>query len=151
VVHTPSQQRGLKLLSDEIGRRTRENFCSAKQAFVDMAGPGEFQRLAGEKCANGPPQTSGLGGTQMKLSTECRTVTSAACASDARPNTPFAQSKRRQAAGADAELRASAAAQTRTAAGPSPCEKKCDERCKDSPPEVHGRCFGQCVALEQCK
>jgi hypothetical protein len=94
-VGTSSQtRRAIPLMGAEIVRKTRDEYCPTKQAFVDFAGPAEFQQRARSKCTDDPPTTSGLHGAELTLTNECRGLVANPCASTPSASSTSGQRKK---------------------------------------------------------
>lgn len=86
---TPARVRDLQLMQTIINDRSRNEYCEAKQGFVDLVGAREMQATISRKCASDPPTTRGMDGSMMKLSNECQSIISNGCAGAPKPGSPF--------------------------------------------------------------
>lgn len=91
-VGTSSQtRRAIPRMGAEIVRETRDEYCTSKQAFIDLAGPAEFQQRARSKCTDEPPTASGVRGAELILTNECRALVANNCAATPAKDSPFMQ------------------------------------------------------------
>lgn len=83
---TPSRQnvRGLNLMEAELQRKLREDYCNARQSFIEQHGKDELAKRAKDHCEQTPPTTGGIGGGDEPLKEDCRAVVSAPCQPEGR-------------------------------------------------------------------
>jgi hypothetical protein len=134
---TPRRQRDIAMMGTVIQGRITNDYCAAKQAYVDLVGPHVVGTKLANKCTSEPPTTLGPSNAPMKLSSECQTIIATACAQTAAKDSPFMQHR------AEVLKRV----ENKPTAGTT-CEEKCMEECAKTAPTALMPCHGQCTAVK---
>lgn len=83
--------KAIPVVEAEAARKVKEDYCPAKQRFVDEYGPDDFATRAKTFCAETPPV--GTAGGAVKLTAECQTIVATACATAPSKDAPFLKKK----------------------------------------------------------
>lgn len=75
----PRSQAGANRMEQHVAMIIRDQYCPARKAFVAAAGIKEFQARAATKCREDAPVGTGLGGTQITLTSDCQAAFSTGC------------------------------------------------------------------------
>lgn len=71
--------RGLESMQLYRQGLVRDAFCPAKKAFIKATSAGEFQRRAAAHCKDEPPVEAGVGGTEVRLTSDCQAAFGTGC------------------------------------------------------------------------
>jgi len=83
--------KAIPVVEAEAARKLKEEYCPAKQKFIDEYGPDEFTARAKTFCVDTPPV--GTAGGSVKLTAECQTIVATACAMTPAKDAPFFKKK----------------------------------------------------------
>jgi hypothetical protein len=133
---TPRRQRDITMMGTVIQGRITNDYCAAKQAYVDLVGPHVVGTKLASKCTSEPPTTLGPSNAPMKLTSECQTIIATACAQTAANDSLFMQHR--------AEL----LKRVENKPAGTTCEEKCMEECAKTAPTALMPCHGQCTATK---
>lgn len=75
---TAANIRGLARMEADANRKVRDDYCPARQEFVDQYGVAEFARRAKDYCEESPPRSGGYGEDQP-LTADCNAIVGTAC------------------------------------------------------------------------
>jgi hypothetical protein len=83
--------KAVPVVEAEAARKVKEDFCPAKQRFIDEYGPDEFAARAKAFCVDTPPV--GTAGGSVNLTADCQAIVATACAMTPSKDAPFLKKK----------------------------------------------------------
>jgi hypothetical protein len=75
----PQAALGVRQMSEHIAAFTKEDYCPAVREFLSLSTRADFVKRSKTQCDENPPTATGLGGKQVELKNECRTVYATPC------------------------------------------------------------------------